>query len=138
MPGHYNSEWAVQDHIYVQPSYPRPCTPSPFQSILSTVKAAGCIGITAADVVQIAGAVAVNLLGGPQCPLLMGRPDSGTTDSTAALPHECDSSGTEVGRCEAEGAIRAYAVISTPTRTGPLKSPISVGIIGPASSYPEP
>ena len=70
----------------------------PFQSILSTVKAAGCIGITAADVVQVAGAAAVNLLGGPQCPLLMGRPDSGTTDSTAALPHECDTSGTEVGR----------------------------------------
>ena len=71
---------------------------SRIQSILSTVKAAGCIGITTADVVQIAGAVAVNLLGGPQCPLLMGRPDTGTTDSTAALPNPCDTSGTEVGR----------------------------------------
>ena len=115
-------------------TYPPPCTPSLFQSILSTVKAAGCIGITTADVVQIAGAVAVNLLGGPQCPLLMGRPDSGTTDSTAALPNPCDTSGTEVGRCELQalGDIVSYPF-------GPQTvSPTPMGIIGLTNSDPSP
>ena len=73
--------------------------PFPPQSIISAVRAGGCLGISAADVIQVAGAAAVNMMGGPQCPLLMGRPDSGTMDPTDVMPHyDCDTSSTIVTR----------------------------------------
>ena len=63
----------------------------------------------------MAGAAAVNILGGPQCALLMGRPDSTGTDSTAGLPSQCDDAGTGVGRFKVMGfvdPVTSLAVLS--------------------------
>eukprot|EP00955_Chlamydomonas_euryale_P002313 25204-Chlamydomonas_euryale.AAC.1 len=67
---------------------------------MESVAAGGCPGITAADAVQVAGAVAVFMTGGPQCPLLMGRPDAAAaaapTDDASRLPHPCSSAPDNV------------------------------------------
>ena len=64
--------------------------------MLNQVRNNGCPELTAADAVQVAGAAAVASLGGPTCPLLMGRPDSGTTDNTTGLPSQCDNDTTQI------------------------------------------
>nr|UBZ25213.1 L-ascorbate peroxidase [Chlamydomonas sp. UWO 241] len=72
--------------------------PAAIAAIRARVAAGGCPAITAADVIQVAGAVAVALSGGPSCPMLMGRPDTPGTDLTAGLPSTCDSGATGVDR----------------------------------------
>ena len=64
---------------------------------------------------QVTGAAAVYSLGGPQCALLMGRPDSGSTDSTTGLPDPCDSASTSIGRFSTMGfvdPVTSIAVLS--------------------------
>lgn len=80
------------------------------------MRTAGCPGITVADVVQIAGAAAVTYFGGPKCPLLMGRPDSGptSTDSTEYLPNDkyaCDNATDGIRRFTRMGFVDPVATL---------------------------
>ena len=87
-------------------SFPSADFPSIFrQAIVAAVHSAGCPNLSVADAVQVTGAAAVFSLGGPQCALLMGRPDSGSTDSTAGLPNHCDDAGTGIGRFTSMGFV---------------------------------
>ena len=64
---------------------------------------------------QVAGAAAVSVLGGPACPMLMGRPDKGSADITSGLPNICDNANTGVGRFTTMGfrdPVKAVTVLS--------------------------
>jgi catalase (peroxidase I) len=86
-------------------------------ALVNTVRQRGCPGLSFADAIQVAGAVAVYVSGGPQCPLLMGRPDvsSGGTDSIAGLPHFCNDAGELVSTFASMGfsdPVTAVTVLS--------------------------
>lgn len=51
-----------------------------------------------ASCAQVAGAVAVYLASGPQCPMLMGRPDKAGTDILTELPSPCDFAADGIDR----------------------------------------
>eukprot|EP00798_Chlamydomonas_sp_ICE-L_P020831 gene20831-27662_t len=57
-------------------------------TILDQARANGCPELTAADGIQVSGAVSVSVSGGPTCDLLMGRPDQLFADDCTVLPHE--------------------------------------------------
>ena len=110
---------------------------------MNQVKAAGCPALTAADTIQVAGAASVAFLGGPVCPLLMGRPDSGTTDVTANLPNPCDddtngvAAGGAIGRFTSMGftdPVKALTVLSGSHNVGrsrtTQRSTCSKGLVG--------
>eukprot|EP00798_Chlamydomonas_sp_ICE-L_P019041 gene19041-25638_t len=65
----------------------QPCA-NVMQTILDQARANGCPELTAADGIQVSGAVSVSVSGGPTCDLLMGRPDQLFADDCTVLPHE--------------------------------------------------
>lgn len=71
--------------------------------ILAAARNAGCPQLTAADAIQVAGAVAVASKGGPACSMLMGRPDKATADDLSGLPSECDDANALIRRFSATG-----------------------------------
>eukprot|EP00798_Chlamydomonas_sp_ICE-L_P015261 gene15262-21344_t len=74
-----------------------PCA-SVMQAILDQARADGCPELTAADGIQVVGAVSVSVSGGPTCDLLMGRPDKLVADDCTVLPseYECNDANTLV------------------------------------------
>ena len=68
------------------------------QNVISMVQAAGCPQITTADAIQVTAAASVASLGGPTCPMLMGRPSVGGPSSKEGLPSPCDSSSAGIAR----------------------------------------
>eukprot|EP00798_Chlamydomonas_sp_ICE-L_P004360 gene4360-14480_t len=72
-----------------------PCA-SVMQTILDRARADGCPELTAADGIQVVGAVSVSVFGGPTCDLLMGRPDQLFADDCTVLPseYECNDANT--------------------------------------------
>ncbi len=57
--------------------------------IAAQVRTTGCPELTYADAIQVVGAAAVAVSGGPVCDMLMGRPDVDVADDTSVLPSEC-------------------------------------------------
>ncbi|KAG1659761.1 hypothetical protein FOA52_004416 [Chlamydomonas sp. UWO 241] len=60
--------------------------PDAITKIVADTRAAGC-PLTVADAVQVAGAVAVSMAGGPRCGMWMGRPDK-TDNAGACMPDD--------------------------------------------------
>ncbi|GAX81810.1 hypothetical protein CEUSTIGMA_g9238.t1 [Chlamydomonas eustigma] len=119
--------------------------PPVINSMLSTLSStSGCSGITAADIIQVTGAAAVSLLGGPTCALLIGRPNvvGNTEDNVAGLPNLCDTSDTSVNRFSTMGfrdPVTAVVTLAGAHKVGQsranLRGPCSKGL-GPMTANP--
>jgi hypothetical protein len=87
--------------------------PAVIRDVVATVRsAAGGCPLTNADAIQIAGAVAVYMSGGPMCPMLLGRSDSNTPDRVA-LPNICDNAATSVQRFATMGFANPALAVAT-------------------------